>query len=88
VLKNGASILLITLAQTKRAICLWLSGLRAKYGMLPLLAHEVRLARRTPNFRRLVAEPCLPFNVFDALPLHTFAAAYSGPITTGHNALL
>ena len=24
------------------AICLWLSGLRAKQGMLPLLAHEVR----------------------------------------------
>jgi hypothetical protein len=30
------------LAQAAHAICLWLSGLRAKQGMLPLLAHEVR----------------------------------------------
>jgi hypothetical protein len=37
-------------------------------------------------FRRLAAERCLAFNVFDALPLHTIAAAYSGPIyTTGQN---
>jgi hypothetical protein len=37
----------------------------------------------------LAAERCLPFNIFDALPLHTVAAAYSGPIkTTGHNATL
>jgi hypothetical protein len=35
---------------------------------------------------RLAAERHLP-NIFDALPLHTVAAAYSGPInTTGHNA--
>ena len=34
--------LLIALAQTRRAICLWLTGLRAKYEMPPLLAHEVR----------------------------------------------
>jgi hypothetical protein len=30
------------LAQAAHAICLWLSGLRAKQGMLRLLAHEVR----------------------------------------------
>jgi hypothetical protein len=30
------------LAQAAHAICLWLSGLRATQGMLPLLAHEVR----------------------------------------------
>ena len=30
------------LAQATHAICLWLSGLRAKQGMPPLLAHEVR----------------------------------------------
>jgi hypothetical protein len=30
------------LAQAAHAICLWLSGLQAKQGMLPLLAHEVR----------------------------------------------
>ena len=30
------------LAQAAHAICLWLSGLRAKQGMLQLLAHEVR----------------------------------------------
>ncbi|MFZ0236528.1 MAG: hypothetical protein WAL37_04045, partial [Xanthobacteraceae bacterium] len=30
------------LALAAHAICLWLSGLRAKQGMLPLLAHEVR----------------------------------------------
>jgi hypothetical protein len=29
-------------AQAAHAICLWLSGLRAKQGMRPLLAHEVR----------------------------------------------
>ena len=31
-----------TPTQAAHAICLWLSGLRAKQGMLPLLAHEVR----------------------------------------------
>jgi hypothetical protein len=30
------------LARAAHAICLWLSGLQAKQGMLPLLAHEVR----------------------------------------------
>jgi len=30
------------LAQVEHAICLWLSGVRAKQGMLQLLAHEVR----------------------------------------------
>jgi hypothetical protein len=30
------------LAQATHAICLWLSGLRAKQGMLQLLAREVR----------------------------------------------
>ena len=30
------------LAHAARATCLWLSGLRAKHGVLPLLAHEVR----------------------------------------------
>ena len=38
-------------------------------------------------FRKLADERCLAFNIFDALPLHTFAAAYSRPIKTitGHN---
>jgi hypothetical protein len=45
------------------------------------------LAYSTANFRRLVAERCLAFNIFDALPPHTVAAAYSGPINaTAHNA--
>ena len=31
-----------SLAQAAHAICLWLSGLRARQGMLPLLVPEVR----------------------------------------------
>jgi hypothetical protein len=35
----------------------------------------------------LDAERCLAFNIFDALPMHTVAVAYSGPIhPTGHKA--
>jgi hypothetical protein len=39
---NMLSSVLVRLAQAAHAICLWLSGLRAKQGMLHLLAHEVR----------------------------------------------
>jgi hypothetical protein len=54
-------------------------GLLTKFG----------LAYFTASFWPLVAE-CwrLAFDIFDALPPHTVAAAYSGPINaTGHNAL-
>src|SRR5439155_23712662 len=39
---NMLRSVLVRLAQAAHAICLWLSGLRAKQGMLHLLAHEVR----------------------------------------------
>ncbi len=48
--------------------------LLAKFGLAYLFA----------NFRRLVADQC-PALKFDALPMHTFAAACSAPFnTTGH----
>jgi len=47
------------------------------------------LAQSKASFRRLAHERCLAFNIFDALSMHTFAAAYSGPIqpTAGHDSL-
>jgi hypothetical protein len=40
----------------------------------------------TRLFGRLADGRHLAFNIFDALPTHTVAAAYPGPInTTGHN---
>ena len=67
----------VRLAQAPQAICLWLSCVRAKQGMLLLLADEVRSYLTYGVFRRLVAEWRLAFNIFDALPLHKVAAAYT-----------
>jgi hypothetical protein len=76
-----------SLAQAAHAICLWLSGLRAKQGMLRLLAHEVRpcLVYGEAVLELVTDERCLAFNIFDALPLHTVAVAYSGPIKSSPN---
>jgi hypothetical protein len=40
--RDAMNVLRSLLVVAAHAICLWLSGLRAKQGMLPLLAHEVR----------------------------------------------
>jgi hypothetical protein len=42
-IKLSISMIAVTPAtESKHAICLWLSGFRAKQEMRPLLAHEVR----------------------------------------------
>jgi hypothetical protein len=47
------------------------------------------LAQFTPSYRKWTDKRRFAFNIFDALPMHTFAAAYSGPInTTGHDSSL
>src|SRR5262249_36024903 len=43
------------------------------------------LTQPMASFRCWVDKRCLAFNIFNALPPHTVAVAYSGPITTGHN---
>jgi hypothetical protein len=64
-----------------------MSGVRAKQGMLPPLAHEVRPCLVYGEFSEVDRRAV--FKVFDALPLHTVAAAYPGPINaTGDNAFL